>query len=84
MLRIGATAGLPGGQRETRVRMTGWGRKRRRATHHRTANGTSAPFGSVSLLPRDASDSYRQFCAGKIGGHLGNVGYARDAGLPGG
>ena len=84
MLRIGATAGLPGGQRETRVRMTGLGRKPRRATHHRSVSGTSAPLGSVSSLPRDASDSYHQFCAGETDGHLGNVGYARDAGLPGG
>jgi hypothetical protein len=84
LARIGATAGLPGGQRETRVHMTILGRKPCRVTHHRSASRASAPLGSVSLLPREASDSYHQFCAGETDGHPENVRYARDAGLPGG
>jgi hypothetical protein len=84
MLRIGAIAGQPGGQRETRVRMMGLGRRPRRATQHRSVSGTPTPLGSVSSLSRGASDSYHQFCAGETDGHPENVRYARDAGLPGG
>jgi hypothetical protein len=81
MLRIGATAGPPEAQRETRVRMTGLGRKTRRATHHRSASGAPALLGSVSSLPTDASDSYHQFGARGTDDYLGKVEYARDAGL---